>query len=208
MSDSCKDEKTAPESDRNNCNGPPKAATASPSPSPETSCLATATQATSTSATAATVSIQPTSSDTTPITINTPRLYIGNLHPRVTAVHLESLLTKRGLAVTETGITLLHKPGASPSSSSSSSHSYAFCTLASVADARRARQLLHGRTLLGRTLVVQPAHAKAPSQAAIRGTSVANSTHTSNPTSTKRQLDQQIQAIRQKLREGESKKLE
>ena len=127
-------------------------------------------------------------------TITTPRLYIGNLHPRVTAVHLESLLSKRGLAVEQ--IHFLRKPGQVAG--------FCFVTFASTAEAARAVQLLHGRKLVGRALVVQPAHQQQqPAQMSWGGggspTNTAAPSARGGETRQKRQLEDQIQAIRQKL---------
>ena len=117
-----------------------------------------------------------------------PRLYVGNLHPRVTQVHLESLLTARSLAVQQIQFM----------TTANSSASFCFVTLPSVADATRAIQLLHGRKLMGHSLVVQPAHQQQPSPAMGAATKTASS---SSAKKERRSLDDQIQAIRQKLQD-------
>ena len=113
-----------------------------------------------------------------PIPPTSRRLYVGNLHPRVTAVHLERLLAARSLAAQN----IVAKPGGG---------NFMFVTLPSLADAVRAQQLLHGRTLLGRRLVVQPAHTPQESS-------------TQRAPRSQRQLDDQIKAIQQKLQGGSS----
>ena len=129
-------------------------------------------------------------SNTATAKITTPRLYIGNLHPRVTAVHLESLLSKRGLAVEQ--VQFVQKPPAA---------AFCFVTLASVADAARAISLLHRRQLCGRPLVVQPAHSQQPQHNNTTASSATARAGASAATTgkEKRKLEDQIQALRQKL---------
>lgn len=141
----------------------------------------------------------------TAIRVDTRRLYIGNLHARVSQVHLESLLTKRHLAVEQVQFI---RP-ASTTTTTGANNQFAFCTLASKADAARAIQLLHGRKLMGRSLVVQPAHqqqshsssSSSASQGATRSSSGSSTRLHTNTGRERRQLDDQIQAIRQKLKQ-------
>ena len=126
---------------------------------------------------------------------SSPRLYVGNLHPRVTQVHLESLLSARSLAVQRIQFI---------ATSASSGASFCFVTLPSVADATRAIQLLHNRKLMGRHLIVQPAHEQQqqPSSSSSSSTTTRGNTHRGvSGKKERRQLDDQIQAIRQKLKE-------
>lgn len=125
---------------------------------------------------------------------SSPRLYVGNLHPRVTQVHLESLLSARSLAVQRIQFIASATTGAS----------FCFVTLPSVADATRAIQLLHNRKLMGRHLVVQPAHEQQQPSSSSSTTTRGNTGQQHRGVSVKkerRQLDDQIQAIRQKLKE-------
>lgn len=149
---------------------------------------------------------------------STPRLYVGNLHPRVTETHLESLLTARSLAVQQIQFILSSNNHVATSSSQQSpqKNQFAFVTLPSKADAARAIQLLHGRKLMGRFLVVQPAHEQQTQQqqyyaphnrrgAKPVGNYLGTGT-TSNSISKnreKRQLDDQIEAIRSKLKKSQ-----
>lgn len=132
--------------------------------------------------------------NTATTTTNTPRLYIGNLHPRVTQVHLESLLHARSLAVQQIQFV---------TSSPTTPASFCFVTLPSVADATRAMQLLHGRMLLGRKLRVQPAHAQTTKQGSLGSASSSGSSRA--PPSARQQqrsVEDRIAAIRDKLRQG------
>jgi hypothetical protein len=128
-------------------------------------------------------------------TTTTPRLYIGNLHPRVTQVHLESLLHARNLGVEQIQFV---------SSSPTTPASFCFVTLPSLADASRAMQLLHGRLLLGRKLRVQPAHAPTttkPSASSSLGSSISSSSSHRALTARQQQrsVEDRIAAIRDKL---------
>lgn len=161
----------------------------------------------------------PTRSSTiTTTTVTSPRVYIGNLHARVTQVHLESLLTARSLAVERIAF-ISSSSGSNVSSApthhrqqnnnnhksnnnkpgSSGQHHYAFVTFPSTADAARAIQLLHGRQLMGRPLVVQPARPKPTDGGSIAAGGSANSN------ATKRNVEDQIRAIQQKLKHATHK---
>ena len=133
---------------------------------------------------------------TSVVVASSPRLYVGNLHPRVTQVHLESLLNARSLAVQRIQFI--------SNANHQGSHAFCFVTLPSIADATRAIQLLHGRKLMGRSLVVQPAHEQQQHQSAgERGSRISSSSSLlpGGGRKERRQLDDQIAAIRQKLQE-------
>jgi RNA recognition motif-containing protein len=142
--------------------------------------------------TSATTAASP-NTNTATTTTNTPRLYIGNLHPRVTQVHLESLLHARSLAVQQIQFV---------ASSPTTPASFCFVTLPSVADATRAMQLLHGRMLLGRKLRVQPAHAQTTKQGSLGATSSSSSRAPPTARQQQRSVEDRIAAIRDKLRQG------
>lgn len=77
--------------------------------------------------------------------LKTSTLYIGNLHPKVAKIHLEKLMEKFGT------IERLHTKVTSTSS-------FAFCEMKTIEEAQKAMESLDGITLLGKRLVVKPAH--------------------------------------------------
>lgn len=92
--------------------------------------------------------IAPFSSTTRTTSSGSSKVYVGNLHLRVQQVHLEKLLQPYGTVVNihvcyakETG-----RP-----------KGYAFCQFANARQASAAMAALHGRKLLGKSLVVQSA---------------------------------------------------
>jgi RNA recognition motif-containing protein len=97
-------------------------------------------------------------------------LYIGGLHPRVAQAHLEKLLQPFGDIQR---LDFLEKRG------------ICFCQYSSQNEARAAQTALHGRTLLGRVLKVQPAKQSKD------GASVKRRGEAS--------LDARIQALKRKL---------
>lgn len=76
----------------------------------------------------------------------TKKLFVANLHHRVAKVHLEKLLQPYGTII---DLQLaVNKSTGQP-------RGYAFCEYATLKEATAAISALHGRTLLGRNLVVQ-----------------------------------------------------
>jgi RNA recognition motif-containing protein len=85
------------------------------------------------------------------------RIFIGNLHPRVSKAHLEKLLqpywsssSSSSSTTTIMDIRLCFHPNGQP-------RGFAFCEFPTSHDAQAAIHALHGRTLLSRTLIVQEA---------------------------------------------------
>lgn len=82
------------------------------------------------------------------------RLFIGNLHPRVSKAHLEKLLQPYWSTSSSSSkimdIRLCFHPNGQP-------RGFAFCEFPTPHDAQAAIQALHGRTLLSRRLIVQEA---------------------------------------------------
>jgi RNA recognition motif-containing protein len=104
---------------------------------------------------------------------HTATLYIGGLHPRVARAHMEKLLQPFGNIQR---LNFLEKRG------------ICFCQYSSPSEARAAQTALHGRTLLGRMLKVQPAtRSKEGACNKSRGGEVS--------------LDARIQALKRKLQE-------
>ena len=156
------------------------------------------------STTTTTTTTTSTTADRNVTTTTTRRVYVGNLHPRVTAVHLESLFQKRQLACESIQFIPTRTTGSD--TRHYRSH-FCFCTFASRADAVRAMQIFHQRKLLGRPLVVQPAHESSSSSAGPSSFARGTSTTTTRTASLQqqqqqqRQLDEQIRALRQKIQE-------
>ena len=73
------------------------------------------------------------------------RVYIGNLHPKITSIHVEKLFSKVG-PVLEVNMF--------------ASRGYAFCEMKDPAHAEKAVAILHKRSLMGRPLTVRPANEK------------------------------------------------
>ena len=101
---------------------------------------------------------------------NTTTLYVGNLHPRISQPHIEKLFQPYGEIVrinqikpmkmkesfntTRTGVTT------SSSSNTFVPYGYTFVQFNSIESARLAMQKIDQVTLLGKQLIVRPAHSQ------------------------------------------------
>jgi RNA recognition motif-containing protein len=119
-------------------------------------------------------------------------IFIGGLHPRIVQAHLEKMCLPYG------SIQRLHfcdRKG------------YAFCQYATPEQAEAALQALDGRGLLGRRLMVRPAHSDQPKQATLSGSQPAassNSHCSSNPDKERERIEARIQAVKRKLQDTTS----
>jgi RNA recognition motif-containing protein len=91
-----------------------------------------------------------------PAALDTPRLYIGGLHPRVTQTHVEKLMMPYG-TVQDVRLIVKQQHSTTTATTSTSSN-FAFCQYASIAQAQAAMTALNGRLLLGKRLLVRPAN--------------------------------------------------
>jgi RNA recognition motif-containing protein len=117
---------------------------------------------------------------------STCTIYIGGLHPRVAQVHLEKLLQPYGTIRRLQLCVPKHQ-----TASSSSNHHYAFCEYASIEQAQVAMNTLHGRTLLGKTLTVQPAKERSSQGGLLKRPA----------TTSEKAIESRIQAVKRKLLE-------
>lgn len=81
-------------------------------------------------------------------TSSSTKLFVGNLHPRITPTHLEKLL----------------QPHATILGPIRRVQTFAFVKVATPEEAQRACAVLHGRSLLQRKLVVELASGEKPKQ--------------------------------------------
>lgn len=102
---------------------------------------------------------------------DTPNLFVGNLHPRISDLHLEKLFKPYGSltrihVVTGSPPTETSNPGAAQKQPpkqfalSQKPRGYAFVEYKTVASAKLAISRLNGRQLLGKPLAVRPSHRK------------------------------------------------
>jgi RNA recognition motif-containing protein len=128
-------ETTQPASKRRRVNEPTSSQAHKPSPPLEK-------QETASANTTAITTLSTTSST------SSNKVYVGNLHVRVQQVHLEKLFSPYGTVMNIH--VCFHKETGRPKG-------YAFCQFANARQADAAMKALHGRKLLGKSLVVQSA---------------------------------------------------
>ena len=174
-----------------------------------------------TSATA--TSTKSTASLPTPaISCQTPTLYVSNLHNRISEPHLQKLFQRFGEI---NRVHMIRRMGSGGNNSSNnvnvptnnvygrgrgkmqqiqqqqqSGYSYAFVEFKSVQSASNAMKRVNGMTLLGKDLVVKPAHSKV-------GGSDGEETIQSKQTvrKLKTDVDHKIEALKRALREKDNK---
>jgi len=128
-------------------------------------------------------------------TKNNCTVFIGGLHPRITQTHVEKMCMSHGTIVR---LHLIERKG------------YAFCQYARPSEAAAAMQALDGRGLLGRRLLVRPAHSDQQQQHGGSGLGAGsnsnNADNTSslsmakgNPDKERARIDACIQAVKRKL---------
>lgn len=128
-------------------------------------------------------------------------IFIGGLHPRIMEAHIEKMCLPYG------SIQRLHL---------CDRKGYAFCQFASADQATAAMQALDGRGLLGRRLMVRPAHSDQQQQqqstgggttsASSGGVSSNNNNNNNNPNKEKERLEARIQAVKRKLQNAQSQR--
>lgn len=117
----------------------------------------------------------------------TKKLFVANLHHRVAKVHLEKLLQPYGTII---DLQLaVNKSTGQP-------RGYAFCEYATLKEAAAAISALHGRTLLGRNLVVQCSKPKNAARIQNHDASTGSSTVDRG------KLDAKIKKLRKALNES------
>jgi cold-inducible RNA-binding protein len=130
--------------------------------------------------------VPPSSSSSS--STDSSKVYVGNLHVRVQQVHLEKLLQPYGTVVNihvcynkETG-----RP-----------RGYAFCQFANAKQAEAAMAALHGRKLLGKSLVVQSAKPEGSTTTTTTTTTVSGKT---SKGSDSQKLADKIEKLKQALK--------
>lgn len=124
-------------------------------------------------------------------------VFIGGLHPRILQAHLEKMCQPYGT------IERLHfcdKKG------------YAFCEYTNSEQAEAAMQALDGRGLLGRRLMVRPAHdqqhtgnhARNASSSAWQNRSSTSSSSKNDPEKEKNRIEAKIAAVKRKLQDAQT----
>ncbi|CAB9512729.1 nuclear pore complex protein [Seminavis robusta] len=115
-------------------------------------------------------------------------IFVGGLHPRIVEAHLEKMCSPYG---TIQRLHLCDRKG------------YAFCQYSSPHEAEAAMQALDGRGLLGRRLMVRPAHNDTHQSNANTGLGGAasnpNNSSSSNPDKERERIEARIQAVKRKL---------
>ena len=93
----------------------------------------------------------------TQVVLNTPCLFVGNLHPHIIPdIHLRKLFQSYGSIERISSIKFKSGPRVGQL------RDFAFVELASITSARNAMNALNGRSLLGKKLSVAPADKKTP----------------------------------------------
>lgn len=148
---------------------------------------------------------------------STPTLYVSNLHSRVAEPHLEKLFQRFGeinkvnmIRRTSTVNVGVRKGGESSSSSKSfrqkhhqpNIYSYAFVEFKSVEAANQAMNALNGVKLLGKDMVVKPAHAKTGEEHS-DGANVSE--ENAEVKKKKSDVESKIDALKRALREKQRK---
>ena len=137
----------------------------------------------------------------TAVKCDTPSLFVGNLHPRISDLHLEKLFKPYGELlrihiVTGSPPTETSKPRAAQKqppkhfSLSQKPRGYAFVEYKTVESAKWAISRLNGRQLLGKSLAVRPSHRKQ------------NESGAKNPTSDRKEyaaLESRIEAVKKAI---------
>lgn len=118
-------------------------------------------------------------------------VFIGGLHPRIVEAHLEKMCLPYG------SIQRLHL---------CNRKGYAFCQYATPEQAEAAMQALDGRGLLGRRLMVKPAHSENKSGAPGLPWQTASNApaNSGNPDKEKQRIEARIQAVKRKLQDAKS----
>jgi RNA recognition motif-containing protein len=115
-------------------------------------------------------------------------IFIGGLHPRILEAHIEKMCSPYG------SIQRLHL---------CDRKGYAFCQYSSPQEAAAAMQALDGRGLLGRRLMVRPAHSDTHQGnngiAGMGGGQQAATSHNANPDRERERIEARIQAVKRKL---------
>ena len=138
------------------------------------------------------------------IVCDTPSLFVGNLHPRLSDLHLEKLFRPYGellrihiVTGSPPAETSRSRSGATPKqppkhfAQSQKPRGYAFVEYKSVASAKLAISRLNGRQLLGKPLAVRPSHRKPNETAGAK-----------NPNSTRKEcaaLESRIEAVKKAI---------
>ena len=120
--------------------------------------------------------------------IQTSTVYIGGLHTRITEAHVEKLMQSHG---TVRRISLLQSKG-QPSL-------YAFCEFETIEQAAAAIAALDGRALLGKRLLVRPAHG-SPSKTS-NPLAPSQPKQEKSPEKERKRIESTIQAIKRKLQD-------
>jgi RNA recognition motif. (a.k.a. RRM, RBD, or RNP domain) len=114
-------------------------------------------------------------------------IFIGGLHPRILEAHIEKMCAPYG------SIQRLHL---------CERKGYAFCQYSTPQEAEAAMQALDGRGLLGRRLMVRPAHSDThqnSSSISGMGGHQAATSHSANPDRERERVEARIQAVKRKL---------
>lgn len=137
------------------------------------------------------------------IVCDTPSLFVGNLHPRLSDLHLEKLFKPYGELLRIHIVTgsppaeTTSRTGATPKqppkhfAQSQKPRGYAFVEYKSVASAKLAISRLNGRQLLGKPLAVRPSHRKPNETAGAK-----------NPKTTRKEyaaLESRIEAVKKAI---------
>lgn len=114
-------------------------------------------------------------------------IFIGGLHPRILEAHIEKMCSPYG------SIQRLHL---------CDRKGYAFCQYSAPSEAEAAMQALDGRGLLGRRLMVRPAHSDTHDNVGNAGMgqpATNSSSNTINPEKERERIEARIQAVKRKL---------
>lgn len=136
------------------------------------------------------------------VEVQTPKLFIGGLHRSVTETHVEKLMMPYGTIVR---VNLILQPG------TGNSKGFAFCQYQRAEDAAAAVAALDGRTLLGKRILVKPAHEQQRS--GVGGLHKGSSAPPSAPLSAastekeRRNIESKIQAVKRKIQQAQQKEL-
>lgn len=133
------------------------------------------------------------------VELQTPKVFIGGLHRSVTNTHVEKLMSPYGTIVR---VHLVTHPD------SGASKGFAFCQYERLEEAAAAVAALDGRALLGKRILVKPAHEQARSSTSglfsNKSSSAAPTTAAGSTDKERRSLESKIQAIKRKLQETQT----
>jgi hypothetical protein len=162
----------------------------------------------------------PTTTTTTttlhhPIAIkcNTPTLYVSNLHPRITETHLELMFKPYG----EIARVFFARSGGGTGSAAqkgqdnsrvqrSTQKGYAFVEYKTVNAAKIGIEKLDGRLLLGRNVLVRPAHSKQNSDDRENNDGSTTSEKNRQVRKQKYEVQNKIEALKRAIAESKKKR--